>query len=464
MISALSVRVSKPILLLAAVANACLVALLLTLYNYDGARNMLYTSGAFKTIERHLDPLMYSSETFRKEGWHIEPGNVKFRFTNPLGKSGSSSQILEQNSAVYEAELEKEVTEPKDIDLTDLRPPDRAQLDQYQRANATIVALVRNQELSAIRRTIRKFEKSFNSKYHYPYTFINDEPFSQRFKDKIALTTDAPINFVVIPRELWEKPKFIDETREQEAMDIMAKNNIAYAKKESYHNMCRFYLGNMYNVPELKEYKYYWRIEPGVDFFTNLDYDVFKYLQRTEKIYGFTVNLYDIEDTVATLWPETINFLNQGDNYKYVNPNGAHQWLLEDKQNPKKNTVAGGYSTCHFWSNFEIGDMDFFRSPAYSEWFRYLDSTGKFYYERWGDAPVHSVGLALFADKKDIHWFRDIGYEHDPYYNCPKNPKTSRCRTGKFSRWRHLEDQNCMTNWLQLLMKGEDKVYFDQSS
>jgi len=33
------------------------------------------------------------------------------------------------------------------------------------------------------------------------------------------------------------------------------------------------------------------------------------------------------------------------------------------------------------WSNFEIADMDFWRGPAYTAFFDYLDSKGGFYYE-----------------------------------------------------------------------------------
>ena len=79
------------------------------------------------------------------------------------------------------------------------------------------------------------------------------------------------------------------------------------------------------------------------------------------------------------------------------------------------------------WSNFEIADMDFWRSPAYSAYFEHLEAKGGFYYEvrlfycsaltydiyrgsqRWGDAPVHSIGAALFARKEQIHFFNDIG-------------------------------------------------------
>ena len=33
------------------------------------------------------------------------------------------------------------------------------------------------------------------------------------------------------------------------------------------------------------------------------------------------------------------------------------------------------------WSNFEIADMDFWRGPAYTAFFEFLDSKGGFYYE-----------------------------------------------------------------------------------
>jgi alpha 1,2-mannosyltransferase len=75
---------------------------------------------------------------------------------------------------------------------------------------------------------------------------------------------------------------------------------------------------------------------------------------------------------------------------------------------------------CPVWSNFEIGDLDLWRSEAYSTFFDFLDQKGGFYYERWGDAPVHSIGAALFAKKEQIHFFNDIGYRHEPFQHCPQ--------------------------------------------
>lgn len=67
------------------------------------------------------------------------------------------------------------------------------------------------------------------------------------------------------------------------------------------------------------------------------------------------------------------------------------------------------YNRCHFWSNFEIGNLDFLRSKAYIDYFNTLDRDGGFFYERWGDAPVHTIGAALLLPKDQLHFFEDIG-------------------------------------------------------
>lgn len=42
------------------------------------------------------------------------------------------------------------------------------------------------------------------------------------------------------------------------------------------------------------------------------------------------------------------------------------------------------YNRCHFWSNFEIANLNLWRSPAYRAFFDYLDKSGGFYYEVGG--------------------------------------------------------------------------------
>ena len=58
--------------------------------------------------------------------------------------------------------------------------------------------------------------------------------------------------------------------------------------------------------------------------------------------------------------------------------------------------------------------MDFFES---------LDKDGGFFYERWGDAPVHSIAAGLLLDRDQVHFFEDIGYWHVPFHHCPTDEK-----------------------------------------
>jgi len=75
------------------------------------------------------------------------------------------------------------------------------------------------------------------------------------------------------------------------------------------------------------------------------------------------------------------------------------------------------------WSNFEIGSLEWLRSKAYTDFFESLDQDGGFFYERWGDAPVHSIAAGLMLKKEDIHFFNDIAYYHVPFTHCPTGDK-----------------------------------------
>lgn len=40
------------------------------------------------------------------------------------------------------------------------------------------------------------------------------------------------------------------------------------------------------------------------------------------------------------------------------------------------------YNMCHFWSNFEIARLDWFRSKEYEDFFEMMDKSGGFWMER----------------------------------------------------------------------------------
>ncbi|KAI1261331.1 putative alpha-1, 2-mannosyltransferase [Xylariaceae sp. FL1019] len=316
------------------------------------------------------------------------------------------------------------------------------------RIPATLLALVRNEELAGMLQSMNDLERTWNHKFNYPWTFFNDVPFTDEFKRKTSAATKAECRYEVIPKEHWAKPSWINDDLFAESVKILEENDIQYASMLSYHQMCRWNSGFFYKHPALADIRYYWRVEPKVHFFCDVDYDVFRYMQDNNKTYGFTISLYDAPQSIPSLWPETTKFLTE--HPEYLHENRAEGFITDASRRPVHNAMANGYSTCHFWTNFEIADMEFWRSPVYEDYFNHLDRAGGFFYERWGDAPVHSIALGLFEDKNKIHWFRDIGYQHVPFFNCPNSPKCSGCRTGELTdgaNWLHKED--CRPNWFK---------------
>ncbi|KAJ7774597.1 glycosyltransferase family 15 protein [Mycena maculata] len=290
---------------------------------------------------------------------------------------------------------------------------------QGHRANATFVFLCRNNDINGAVASVQSMEDRFNRNYHYPWVFLNDEPFTEEFKQRIGVLTDAPVSFGLIPREHWVQPDWIDEERARQGRLKMMNQRIIYGGSVPYRNMCRFNSGFFYKHELLQQYRYYWRVEPSVQFFCGLNYDPFLYMEEHEKVYSFTISLEEHEPTVRTLWDSVKEFMFE--NPHLIEPGNSMDFLSNDGGNK--------YNMCHYWSNFEIADMDFWRGPAYTKFFDFLEAKGGFYYERWGDAPIHSIAASLLANKEKIHFFRDIGYRHESFQHCPSGNqwKEGRC-------------------------------------
>ncbi|KAF9989133.1 alpha 1,2-mannosyltransferase 2.4.1 [Mortierella antarctica] len=288
----------------------------------------------------------------------------------------------------------------------------------HRRANAAFVMLVRNKDVHGARRTVRQIEDRFNHKYQYSYVFLNDEEFTLDFKEMLRPLSTAEMRFESIPKEHWSYPVWISEERATQARTNMSLEKVLYGASESYRHMCRYQSGFLVHHEAMREYHYFWRIEPDVKYSCDIDFDPFLYMQENNKKYGFVVSLYEYPNTIPSLWNATKEFMAQ------------HPHLLASHNALDLISDDGGesYNLCHFWSNFEIVDARWMRGAAYQRYFEHLDRAGGFFYERWGDAPVHSIAAALLLPVEEIHFFKEIGYAHAPYQNCPAEPELqSKC-------------------------------------
>ncbi|GAA6012444.1 hypothetical protein JCM10207_007089 [Rhodosporidiobolus poonsookiae] len=293
-------------------------------------------------------------------------------------------------------------------------------VEEDEKVAAAFVVLVRESDLYEILPSIQQMEDRFNKKYHYPWIFLNDGDFSDHFKKATSSIASGETKYGKIAEDPdWPKdmPPGINKTEAMLKINAMGQKPIPYGGSVPYRKMCRYQSGYFWRHPLLDGLEYYWRVEPSVKFFCDVDYDPFLLMKKKGRKYGFTVSLYEYRDTITTLWDTTKEFIDANPDY-LASPN-LMDWISND----------GGksYNLCHFWSNFEIASLDLWRSEAYRAYFDYLDQSGGFFYERWGDAPVHSIAAALFLKPEEFQFFQDIGYRHEPFQHCPQEGLGNRC-------------------------------------
>ncbi|KAI7906301.1 nucleotide-diphospho-sugar transferase [Cokeromyces recurvatus] len=325
-----------------------------------------------------------------------------------------------------------------------------------KKAKAAMVILVRNREQQAIAETLANFQDKFNKNFNYPYVFLNEQPFTEDFKRAMKeAAPQAEMKFGLVPEKHWSYPAWVDPNLAAEARIKMDQKGVLYGGLESYHHMCRYQSGFFFDHPLLDEYEWYWRVEPGVKYFCDITYDPFLYMEKHKKKYGFVVTLLELRDTIPSLWKTVEEYAKSRRIDISNNSNLLFPYF--------RNSETGDFNLCHFWSNFEIASLNFWRSPEYRDFFHYLDQTGNFFYERWGDAPVHSLAAGLFLKTDEIHYFQDFGYQHDLYRHCPTKESGLRCRcecpegTNEKSIDHDTYYDTCLPVWLQHVKKEEER-------
>ncbi|KZF26597.1 glycosyltransferase family 15 protein [Xylona heveae TC161] len=319
-----------------------------------------------------------------------------------------------------------------------------------ERANAAFVVLARNKELEGVIQSVKSIERHFNRWFHYPYVFLNDGEFNSTFKETVMNYTSAPVEFGQIDPSMWGFPEWTDAKVAKEGIAVQGDAAIMYGGMESYHHMCRFYSGFFYKHKLLEKYEWYWRLEPEIKYFCDITYDPFQYMASANKTYGFTIAVKELKETV----PNIFRYASAYKRKNNLQSKGLWEMFIESppedpkplpKDDPKYKPPlpdelrkiepnAGGvnevdpetmegekYNMCHFWSNFEIARLDWFRSKEYEEFFDMMDRSGGFWMERWGDAPIHSLAAGALLSPSDIHYFRDFGYRHTTIQHCPAN-------------------------------------------
>ncbi|KAJ2400679.1 hypothetical protein GGI23_001885 [Coemansia sp. RSA 2559] len=288
-------------------------------------------------------------------------------------------------------------------------------------AAGCFVFVTRTASLTKVRRTMFDVEKRFNERHAYPYVFLSEHPFSDAFKRAVRKMTAASVHFAAI--DAWQHPPWIVQTQDSSA----------------WRHLVRFWAGPVALHPALRQFKYFWRLEPGAHYTCDIAYDPFRLMQDHHTSYGFAISLEAaVPYAGPTLWTSALEFIHSSlyNNSLHGNSLG---WLVHP--------TLKDYNRCEFLTNFELVDLDFMRSAPYQRLFDFFDRKGGFYYEHWTDASIRSLAVAMLLRQDQVHWFEDIGYTHDLTSNCPAATESQmrcHCDPAKSS---HLLPMSCSARW-----------------
>ncbi|KAL2058311.1 hypothetical protein ABVK25_001037 [Lepraria finkii] len=320
--------------------------------------------------------------------------------------------------------------------------------------NATFVTLARNSDLWDIADSIRQVEDRFNRNYHYDWVFLNDKEFDENFKKVTTALVSGTTHYGTIPKEHWSFPDFIDQDKAKKVREDMAERKIIYGDSVSYRHMCRFESGFFFRQPLMQNYEWYWRVEPSVKLYCDVGFDPFRVMAENKRKYSFVISLYEYAETIPTIWDSAKKFMKQ--HPEHIADGNSMKWLSDDE--------GESYNHCHFWSNFEVGNLNWLRSDAYISFFETLDQDGGFFYERWGDAPVHSIAAGLLLKKEEVQFFDDIAYWHVPFTHCPTSEQKrleNKCACNPKDNF-DWKGYSCTTRWFDMMGMEKPEGYQDQ--
>ena len=159
-------------------------------------------------------------------------------------------------------------------------------------------------------------------------------------------------------------------------------------------------------------------------------------MQEYNKTYGFTIAIKELRETVpnlfryASAYKRSRNLTSKGLWEMFVEPRpdkepeapndkpALPEEILRSEPGhshlPEIDFEAmegENYNMCHFWSNFEIARLDFFRSKEYEDFFQVMDRSGGFWMERVCYLPVLCFWLNLVCMRSGgaNSWLNTVG-------------------------------------------------------
>lgn len=260
--------------------------------------------------------------------------------------------------------------------------------------NGVIVYLTCEKDKFVLLHSLRFLYKNYLSKFDYPVVIYHDD-----------LTSVTKSNILVyLHQQLGRIPKITFEKLQFQLPNGVSVDPLRYDPPISdkyrmgYRHMCRFFAGEIFNHPAIQKYDWYMRLDSDSFLLSDIRYDIFERMAANNQKYGYMAEYdNDSPETTKGFFDTTM---------RYFKDNGV------DTKNLATKLVDGVWDMSVFYTNFVLADLNFLRGEQYTNYYKHLDSTGNFYYNRWGDHDTQWFAVNTFLASDEIYCVKDIAYQH----------------------------------------------------
>lgn len=136
---------------------------------------------------------------------------------------------------------------------------------------AVLVSLAHEDDLRPILSSIHQLEDTFNSRYSYDWVFYSTKPLSDKFRRLTSNATNATCIYEVVRDANWNVPEWARDAHLQAQQTDDAHGAevdvVGYGSDEAaplLRQIHRWKSGPFARENRLRDYDWFWRIEPGV--------------------------------------------------------------------------------------------------------------------------------------------------------------------------------------------------------
>ncbi|KAF9431944.1 alpha 1,2-mannosyltransferase 2.4.1 [Entomortierella beljakovae] len=160
---------------------------------------------------------------------------------------------------------------------------------EVEKANGVILMLTDEDQFQDTRETIRQVEDRFNRGRNYPWVILSPFPLTDRSQRLAKQLSKGNMRFGVIPHEQWRLPKWIDAARVRNNDYAKLKQGMNKTSLITRHRW-RYMSGFVAEHELLDPYEFFWRVEPGVEMFCNIDEDPMLALKKSGQQFAWSLS------------------------------------------------------------------------------------------------------------------------------------------------------------------------------